>query len=200
MTGVLFGITLLAAVGVGGVHIITNEPIAMAELAAKEQALKCVLPEFENTEATNLDIDNLPIVVYEARKGGQVVGYAVESATKAGFGGMINLMVGFTAEGEVLNINVLKQSETPGLGTKMTLEDNPLIRSIKGRTPSGELMVKKDGGDVDALTAATISSRAYVDAVNRAFKAYKSVKGETSVAPAASETEEPAAQEGVKNE
>ena len=72
------------------------------------------------------------------------------------------------------NVNVLEQSETPGLGTKMADEGNPLLMSVKGqkleekKLVDGKLAVRKDGGDVDALTAATISSRAYVDAINRA--------------------------------
>ena len=105
-------------------------------------------------------------------------GYAVQSMTKQGCGGVVRLMVGFTPEGEVVNVNVLEQTETPGLGTKMADEGNVLLASVKGqkleekKLVNGKLAVKKDGGDVDALTAATISSRAYVDAVSRAYKAY----------------------------
>jgi electron transport complex protein RnfG len=67
---------------------------------------------------------------------------------------------------------VLEHSETPGLGSKMTGEGNPLFASFEGKNPSAmQLKVKKDGGEVDALTAATITSRAYIDAVERAFKA-----------------------------
>ena len=132
---------------------------------------------------------------------------------KQGFGGVVRLMVGFTPEGEVVNVNVLEQTETPGLGTKMADEGNVLLASVKGRKleskklVDGKLAVTKDGGDVDALTAATISSRAYVDAINRAWMAYKSVA--TGEAPtdtasgataAAGQTNEPAAQEGGQNE
>ena len=66
--------------------------------------------------------------VYTATKGGQLAGYAVESMTKNGFGGAINMMVGFTPDGEVINVNVLKPAETPGLGTKMADADNVLLR------------------------------------------------------------------------
>ena len=133
---------------------------------------------------------------------------------KQGFGGVVRLMVGFTPEGEVVNVNVLEQTETPGLGTKMADEGNVLLGSVKGqkleekKLVDGRLAVKKDGGDVDALTAATISSRAYVDAINRAWMAYKSVatgEAPTDVASgattaAAEQTNEPAAQEGGQNE
>lgn len=209
MTAVLFGITLVASAGVGAVNMITAEPIAQAEQAAKIEALNGVLPLFDATAVTELTIDEMPIAVYTATQGDAVVGYAVETMSKQGFGGAINLMVGFTPAGEVINVNVLKQTETPGLGTKMADEGNPLLNSIKGqlletkKLVGGKLAVTKDGGDVDALTAATISSRAYVDAINRAWMAYKNVAAGESVtdtATGASRTNEPAAQEGGQNE
>ena len=205
MTAVLFGITLVASAGVGVVNLITEEPIAQAKAAATTAALNEVLPEFDETAQQELTIDELPITVYTATTGGAVTGYAVQTMTKNGFGGIVRLMVGFTPAGEVYNVNVLEQSETPGLGTKMADEGNPLITSFKGKNPGDmQLAVKKDGGDVDALTAATISSRAYVDAVNRAWEACKQVTA-TAAADAASgatqpANDEPEAQEGGQNE
>ena len=181
MTAVLFGITLVASAGVGVVNMITAEPIAQAKQAATKAALTEVLPPFDGTTSEELTIDEMPITVYTATKGGAVAGYAVQTMTKQGFSGVVRLMVGFTPEGEVVNVNVLEQSETPGLGTKMADEGNPLLMSVKGqkleekKLVDGKLAVRKDGGDVDALTAATISSRAYVDAINRAWMAYRSV-------------------------
>lgn len=182
MVAVLFGVTLIASLGVGIVYRITAEPIAAANAAAVTEALARVLPPFETTKVDTLQIDELPITVYTAcDASGEVAGYAVQTATKSGFGGMIRMMVGFDPEGTVLNINVLEQAETPGLGTKMADEENVLLSSIRGRRPEtmqlveGRIAVRKDGGDVDALTAATISSRAYCDAVNRAWMAYRSV-------------------------
>ena len=218
MTAVLFGITLVASAGVGAVNMITAEPIALAEQAAKVEALKGVLPAFDATTPETMTIDEMPITVYTATSGDEVVGYAVETMSKQGFGGAINLMVGFTPAGEVINVNVLKQNETPGLGTKMADEGNPLLANIQGQNLAqkqlvdGKLAVRKDGGDVDALSAATISSRAYVDAINRAWMAYKSVA--TGTAPtdvssganyfigdsAEEQTNGPAAQEGGQNE
>lgn len=209
MTAVLFGITLVASAGVGVVNMITVEPIARAEAAAKTEALNGVLPAFDSTLSEELSIDEMPIVVHTALAGDEVVGYAVETLSKQGFGGPVSLMVGFTPAGEVINVSVLKQTETPGLGTKMTDEGNPLINSIKGqelaqkKLVGGKLAVTKDGGDVDALTAATISSRAYVDAINRAWMAFRSVSaGETptDTASGASQPAEPEAQEGGQNE
>ena len=153
MTAVLFGITLVASAGVGAVNMITAEPIAQAEQAAKVEALKVVLPPFDQTVPEALTIDDMPITVYTATKGGQVAGYAVESMTKNGFGGAISMMVGFTPDGEVVNVNVLRQAETPGLGTKMADKENVLLGSIQGKKletmklVDGKLAVKKDGGD-----------------------------------------------------
>ena len=218
MTAVLFGITLVASAGVGFVNMITVEPIAAAKEAATLAALNEVLPAFDVTTTEELTIDDMPITVYTATAGGSVSGYAVQSMTKQGFGGVVRLMVGFTPDGEVINVNVLKQAETPGLGTKMADADNVLLRSVKGqkleekKLVNGKLAVAKDGGDVDALTAATISSRAYVDAINRAWMAYKSVatgstptdvsSGATSAAgdTAEEQTSGPEAQEGGQNE
>ncbi len=178
MVVVLFSITLVASACVGVVNMITEEPIRIAGENAKKAALAQVLPPFETTEATELTIDGLEIVAHKAANGGEVVGYAIETATKNGFSGMINMMVGFDTEGKILNINILKHNETPGLGSKMTKEGNPLLASVQGKIPSQmKLYVKKDGGDVDAITAATISSRAYCDAVNRAYEAYKVASG-----------------------
>ena len=153
MTAVLFGITLVASAGVGAVNMITAEPIAQAEQAAKVEALKVVLPPFDQTAPEALTIDDMPITVYTATKGGQVAGYAVESMTKNGFGGAISMMVGFTPDGEVVNVNVLRQAETPGLGTKMADKENVLLGSIQGKKletmklVDDKLAVKKDGRD-----------------------------------------------------
>lgn len=175
MVASLFGITFIASAGVGLVYQVTKEPIAQAAEAATREALTKVLPAFDQTTMESTTIDDLPVDVYTAKSsGGDVVGYAIKSMTKQGFAGVIEIMIGFTPEGEVVNVNVLSQSETPGLGTLMTEDGNPLLLSIQGKRLSDvDLRVKKDGGDVDALTAATISSRAYIDAVSRAFKAYK---------------------------
>ena len=211
MVAVLFGITLVASAGVGVVNMITAEPIALSKQAATTAALTEVLPSFDETTSEELTIDEMPITVYTATKGGVVAGYAVQTMTKQGFSGTVRLMVGFDTDGRVVNINVLEQTETPGLGTKMCDEGNPLLGSVKGqrleekKLVDSKLAVRKDGGDVDALTAATISSRAYVDAVNRAWMAYKSVATgtpATDVASGASQqtNNEPAAQEGGQNE
>ena len=178
MVLVLFCITLIAGACVGLVNMITVEPIAKAKEAAEKEALAQVLPEFDATEMSEHVADELPIVAYKATKGGEVVGYAIKTATKNGFSGMVKMMVGFDTKGTILNVNVLEQNETPGLGAKMTEEGNPLLASVQNKEASKvKFQVKKDGGDIDALTAATISSRAYADAVARAYEVFKVAAG-----------------------
>jgi electron transport complex protein RnfG len=174
MVLVLFTITLLSSAAVGGVYMLTKEPIAQAKVAAVNNALKQVLPEYEATTSQDIEVNTLPIKVHTATVADKAVGYAVESNSKNGFGGEVRLMVGFDTEGTILNINVLEQKETPGLGTKMADEGNVLLASLKDKNAAQiNLTVKKDGGDIDALTAATISSRAYAEAVAVAYEAFK---------------------------
>jgi len=176
MVCVLGGITLIASAGVGAVNMITAAPIEEAKAAAVTEALRNVMPSFDEVTSEVETVDDLDVTVYTATTGGEVTGYAVETLTNKGFGGAIRMMVGFLPSGEIYNVNILEHAETPGLGSKMCDEGNPLIKSIKGKTVDGALKVVKDGGTVDALTAATISSRAYVDAVNRAYNALLRVR------------------------
>ena len=205
MVVVLFTITLISSAGVGYVNMITVEPIAAAKAAATEAALQAVLPPFDKTETSELTIDELPVAVHTASKDGKVVGYAVETMTMSGFSGKVRMMVGFAADGKILNVNVLEQSETPGLGTKMCDEGNVLLASVKDKNPADLILkVKKDGGDIDALTAATISSRAYAEAVARAYEAFKVASGAKDTADgvsgATAADESCDAQEGGENE
>ena len=127
MVLVLFCITLISSACVGLVNMITVDPIAKAKEAAVKEALAQVLPEFDATEKSEHKVDELTIIAHKATKDGQIVGYAIETATKNGFSGLVRLMVGFDTAGTILNVNVLEQSETPGLGANMTKEGNPLL-------------------------------------------------------------------------
>lgn len=187
MVAVLFTITLVASAGVGYVNMITVEPIAAAKAAATEAALRAVLPAFDATQKAELTLDELPVAVHTARSGAEVVGYAVETMSKKGFGGAIPADGRVRCRGARAQRQRTGADRNPGLGTKMADEGNPLFASFEGRNPGEmKLAVKKDGGDVDALTAATISSRAYVDAMARAYAAYKQTA--EGAAPAAADT------------
>ncbi|MBQ9962154.1 MAG: RnfABCDGE type electron transport complex subunit G [Alistipes sp.] len=201
MVLVLFTITLLSSAAVGGVYMLTEEPIAQAKVAAVNDALKQVLPEYEATTSQDIEVNALPVKVHTATVADKAVGYAVESTSKNGFGGAVRLMVGFDAEGTILNINVLEQKETPGLGTKMTDEGNALLASLKGKDAAQvKMTVKKDGGDIDALTAATISSRAYAEAVAIAYEAYKVASGKQATAGDVATGATKQAEKGGENE
>ena len=178
----LTGICVVAGAILAGVNQMTTEPIAASKAASLESAIKAVTPEFDNKPAeesymaATYDGDSLRI--YPAKKGDELVGVAVESSTKKGFGGEIKVVVGFDPDGKLINYSVQKHSETPGLGSKMQdwFRTDKNKQSVIGRTLTEDgLKVSKDGGDVDAITAATISSRAFLDAINRAYSAYKSV-------------------------
>jgi len=103
------------------------------------------------------------------------VGTAVQTYTNKGFSGHISIMVGFKADGVINDIAVLEHKETPGLGTKMTepkFKDQFKNLNI-AQLPEKKVKVKKDQGTIEAITAATISSRAFCDAVQRAWENQK---------------------------
>lgn len=169
----LFIITFLASSALGAVYSLTKEPIAAALLAKKNAAISEVIPEFNNTpstEAYKLPVDGDTLYFYPGKMNGELVGTAVETFTKIGFSGSIKLMVGLLPDGTINDITVIKHSETPGLGDKMEKKKSDWSLQFRGKNPRDyRLSVKKDGGDVDVITASTISSRAFCDAVDRAY-------------------------------
>ena len=171
----LFIITLVSSAAVGVIYQVTKEPISLAKQAKIENALSKVLPTFDNNpteQQSEVEIDGGKVVIYTAAYQGAVVGYAVETFTNNGFSGLIKLMVGFKTDGSINKIDVLQHNETPGLGNKIEPSKSDFSVQFEGKNPADyKLAVKKDGGDVDAITASTISSRAYSEAVQRAYNA-----------------------------
>jgi electron transport complex protein RnfG len=165
-------ISLVASACLGFVYEFTKEPIELSNLSKKVDAIKQVVPEFNNNPYSEMfrlptgEGDSLD--VFPAKKDSIIVGFAITSYTKKGFSGNITLMAGFKPDGTIVNIRVLEHKETPGLGTKMT---DPKFKDqfIEKNPADFNLKVRKDGGPVDAITAATISSRAFCDAVQRAY-------------------------------
>lgn len=174
-------ICLVVAVLLAQVNKMTAKPIAEAKALKLENAIKEVVPEFDNNpvaEAFKMPTaDGDSLLVYPAKKGEQVVGFAVNSYSKKGFSGNIQIMVGFDMEDKIVNYAVLSHAETPGLGSKMTewfKDTTKPGQSIIGRNLSeGILTVSKDGGNVDAITASTITSRAFLEAIGKAYAVYK---------------------------
>ncbi|MDY0025415.1 MAG: RnfABCDGE type electron transport complex subunit G [Lentimicrobium sp.] len=176
MVVVLLVITLVASLSLAAVYNVTKQPIEAARQAKKEKAIKKVLPVFGQLEeeAVLPPTGKDPVVVYKAFNADTLVGYAVETYSDNGFGGRIQLMIGFLPDLSIYNTAVLKHMETPGLGDKMDVEkSNFPVQFERMKAESFPLAVKKDGGAVDAITAATISSRAFVDGVNRAYETLK---------------------------
>ena len=209
---VLTGVTVISVALLAYVNELTKGPIAEANAKTLNKALKQVLPEFTNNPVGESDTifsekDGKKVVdfiVYPAKKGEEWVGSAVESKAM-GFGGELKVLVGFDAKGKIYNYSLLAHTETPGLGSKAdkwfgaydatkgekAVTHEMSKKSIIGMSPGeGELKVSKDGGQVDAITASTITSRAFLNAINKAYEAYKT--GEVDTDSGASQKNEPA--------
>lgn len=161
-------ITLVCGALLSGVYVLTEDAIAASAAAKRQQAVTSVLPSFTTMEQT-ADGD---VVAYGDDSA--PVGFVVSSSA-TGFGGVISLMVGFRPDGSIYGVSVLEHSETPGLGAKCT--DEAFISQFEGFNPAvRKLSVSKDGGDVDAITASTITSRAFCAALDQAVKKYQTLK------------------------
>lgn len=169
-------IALVAAGALAGIYMLTVKPIEKAQQQKQTEALAAVLPQnVEYTLAEPCQISD-EVIVHKAFAGDQLVGAAVESSVQ-GFGGLIKLMVGFDAQGNIIDYVALNyDNETPGLGAKLDVwfkDINKPGQNIVGSNPAErKMIVSKDGGDVDAITAATISSRAFLRAVQAAYDAF----------------------------
>ena len=185
MVIVLGSITLVSSAAVGGIYLLTKEPIEAAQIKKVNDAIALVMPEFDNVpseEAIVKEADGENVNVYPATLNGEPVGYAIETFSKNGFGGKISLMVGFLPDGTIKDISVISQNETPGLGDKIQKSKSNFAVQFEGKNPATfKLAVKKDGGDDDAITASTISSRAFTDAVQRAYNILQAVLNDTQV-------------------
>ena len=175
MVIVLTIITVIAASCLGAMNNLTAEPIAASKKAKQEAAIKAVLPEFTSLEEDNVN-DQKIFRAYNTNS--ELVGIAIETA-ELGFGGNITTIVGIDANGSIVDYSLLQHAETPGLGSKLV--DWFKVKSdIRGADANKmPLNVSKDGGEYDAITAATISSRAFLNSINKAYETYQIAKGET---------------------
>ena len=200
MVIVLTGVTAIATGILAYVNQLTAGPIEQANAKTLSDAIAVVVPDFDNNPAEDpeqFEMGGANYKIYKAMKGGEFIGAAVES-TVNGFGGPLTVLVGFDIEGNIIDYSILSHAETPGLGSKAAdwfKKDGK--GSIVGMNPGkGALTVSKDGGLVDAITASTITSRAFLLAVNNAYAAYNgqhvdSTSGATQVSktvPAATDS------------
>lgn len=166
-------ISLVMSAALGFVYNATKEPIDRANNKKVVDAISTVVPAFDNNPFTEkYSVEGFEgLEFYPAKKNGQLTGTAIKTYTTKGFSGYIWIMVGLLPDGTIHNISILEQKETPGLGTKMS---EPKFKDqFNNKNPgSFKMSVKKDGGQVDAITASTITSRAFCDAVQRAYDAY----------------------------
>lgn len=174
MASTLFIVASVAAVALASVYNLTKGPIELVKKKIIEDAISKVLPEFDKIERISVipyDGGTDSLILYNAYKNNEHVGTAVESFTNNGFSGQFKIMIGFLPDFTIHNTAVLEHKETPGLGDKMDASKSNFPEQFKGKNPENyKLAVKKDGGDVDAITAATITSRGFCDAVDRAYK------------------------------
>lgn len=195
----LTGFSVVAGALLGWVNSVTAEPIAQANAKALSDAIAVVIPGFDNNPAESpetVEIDGATYKVYKATKGGEFIGAAVESSAN-GFGGALTVLVGFDKEGNIIDYSLLSHAETPGLGSKAADWFKKGGKGdITGKNPSEQpLVVNKDGGQIDAITASTITTRAFLLAVNNAYAAYKNQNVDTTsgatqqAAPATDESE-----------
>ena len=174
----LTGVCLFCSAVLGSVYAVTKEPIAQANAKAVKASIAKVLPEggeLSEVRECRLSEDET-YEYYELSTDGKPAAYAVQ--TKAnGFGGSLVPMVGPLPDRTVSDPSVPSHGEPPGLGAKCTSDEHfyGQFRHLKTDKP---LLVKKDGGSIDAITGSTITSRAYIEAVNKAVKVVKTIEGE----------------------
>ena len=200
MAIVLTSVSVVAGALLGTINELTMGPIAEANAKALSDAIALVVPGFDNNPAEapeTVELEGVSYKVYKATKDGEFIGAAVESAAN-GFGGTLTVLVGFDKDGNIIDYSVLSHAETPGLGSKSAEWFKKGAKGdITGMNPGkAPLTVSKDGGQVDAITASTITSRAFLGAVNKAYEAFKS---QGAAAPAA-KAEAPAAEEKSENQ
>ncbi len=182
MTLTMLVITAVAAVALGYIYELTKEPIQIAKDKKLKEAINIVVPGANNASLSEniVEVDGKSVIFYKITDGDNVLGTAVNTYSNNGFSGLLRVMVGFDQDGKIIDSNILEHKETPGLGDKTDKSKSDWNEQFKGidisELPNKELKLKKDGGSLDAITAATISSRAYCDAIQRAWTTFTEQK------------------------
>ncbi|PLX42287.1 MAG: electron transporter RnfG [Deltaproteobacteria bacterium] len=179
MVIVLAIVCLAAALGLSKIYGMTKAPIAEAMRQEKLSAIKAVLPAYENQP----DVDAAQsggVTYYIGISGGSVTGVAFEVSSMQGYSGLITAMVGVNPAGEVTGVRILSHAETPGLGAKFA--DEGYLAMFIGKNLEGtNWAVRKDGGDFDQITGATISPRALVSAVKAGLEGFNTAKSSLGI-------------------
>jgi len=204
----IISLTIISVVVAGllaFVYTMTKEPIVQAEKTKQEQAVRDVMPEFDNNpiaEKIKVAIgDGDSLTIFPAKQDGNLIGFAIASNTYKGFSGEIKIMVGLDKDGNILDYSILEHKETPGLGTKMVDWFKPVLKkekslvekifgfeikaterksSVIGKNLGHEQLIvskaAKAENEIDAITGATITTRAFLDALQRAYTAYLEIE------------------------
>ena len=177
---VLTGIAIFSVVTIASVYTLTKNSIEKSQRFKEQEAIRAVLPPYDHFDTIPVEMNNgvETTKVYKAYdKNNDLVGAAVESSSNNGYKGHIDIIVGFDKKGVIVNYSVLDQNETPGLGSRMVdwFKTNKAKQSIIGKNATtAHLNISADGGEIDAITAATVSSRAFLFAVRNAYFEFKS--------------------------
>lgn len=181
----LAAFAMVTAGVLAGTYQLTRSQIAESERAAAQQALFEIVPRERHTN--NLLEDTLPLPpeagdqlglevgnIHLARQNGEVVAAIVPAVAPDGYSGAIRMLVGVNQDGSISGVRVLTHNETPGLGDKVDLKKSDWILGFAGKSlgqpPADRWKVKKDGGDFDQFTGATITPRAVVNQVRRVLE------------------------------
>ena len=198
MVLVLTGVAVVMGGILALVNHLTEGPIAQQKEKTLADGIKAVMvcddlvvTKTDTVKQNDAKGKELTYIIYQTQdKAGKDLGAAVESTT-GGFGGALKVLVGFDADGKILGYTLLEHAETPGLGAKA---DKWFQKGEKGdiigKVPAEPLTVSKDGGQVDAITASTITSRAFLLAVNNAYNAYKATPAADAETGASKQTKE----------
>jgi len=172
--GLLFAVTAIAATALAGIYSVTKPRIERQKQLVLENALTVALPSVEQEAIFPVQRDGKVLYYegYTSKDKSELVGYAFVAKGPA-YSSVIETMVGVDTTGQILGMQVLSQQETPGLGTRIEEvkygEEDPWFqRQFIGKIAEN-LKVDKDGGDIQAITGATISSRALTKSVVEAF-------------------------------
>ena len=167
MAGSLTLISVVAGASLASVNEMTKGPIELIKKQTLESGIRAVLNSNDLQVQDIKSLEDGSVIIYRTDKGN-----AVQATDGNAFGGKLTVLVGFDSQGSIQGYQVLETSETPGLGAKASSWFKEGKGSIIGKNPSkNNLTVSKDGGEVDAITASTITSRAFLRCVNDAYKA-----------------------------
>lgn len=176
LAGILFTITFTVALLLSLVNVLTKDQIAENTQKSLEEAMAVVFPEAQSFDTLDLELSGSVTQVMEAKKGSDTLGYVFRMAP-SGFGGKMDMIVGADLDGEVAGVSVITHSETPNLGARVV--ENSFSDQFAGKTEGVEVIKNRapEGNEIEAISGATISSRAVTDAVNEALAMLETIKG-----------------------